>query len=113
GPIHADDRRIGMWTRAPFPEVTSTVPAAGATGVDPAAPLEVTFNPPVTFPATAVSLTAGMTTVPLSILQLDATTYRLDHAPLAPLSTYTLTFIATVESLDGYPLEDAPVVVTF
>lgn len=113
GAIHADDRRIGMWTGAPLPEITTTVPAAGATDVDPAAPLEVTFNTPVTFPATAVSLTTGASSVPLSLLQLDTTTYRLNHAPLAPQTTYTLTFAATIQSLEGYALRDAPVVVSF
>ena len=112
-PIHPDDRRVGVMTGVPVPAIVSTVPATGATGVDRVAPLAVGFNTPVTFPAGAVSLTHGVTSVPLSLVQTGAASYELLHDPLAPQTAYTLTFTAQIYNADLAPLSGAPVGITF
>lgn len=112
------------------PRVLSTTPAPGSAGVDPAAPVEVSFDEPVgpLDPAHVVLLEAAAATpalradldsgglgtraladvVPATVTSLDGGhRVRLEHPPLARGATYALLVSADLADATGNPLAGA------
>ncbi|WP_158580037.1 Ig-like domain-containing domain [Geodermatophilus marinus] len=103
------------WTflTGPAPRVTLQIPAAGATGVDPAQPVTVAFSEAVqNVTAATVTLTAGGSTVDATVTPSGTEGRRWILTPSAPLSagtTYTATVAGGadgVTDLAGNPLAD-------
>ncbi len=90
------------------PRVSSTVPAAGASGVDPGAPLSASFSEPVTGAALTLQQADG-TGVPVTTTY-DASTRTLTASPsgvLASGTTYTATVSGAQDAagnvMDAFP----------
>ncbi len=115
GPLDPNDLRMRFRTRAQPPYVKQTVPAHLATGVDPAAPIDVQFNTRTVINTGAVRLedATTFTEVALSALQVDNTTWRFLHAPLARRTEYRLILTDRISDEYSVALQHAPVTTLF
>ncbi len=89
------------------PSVASTVPADGATGVDPAGNVTVTFSEPVTAPASAFGVSCAVSGVVPFALSGGPTTYTLDPTP-ALASGETCTVTVTAAQVSDVDANDPP-----
>jgi hypothetical protein len=98
------------------PNVISTSPTDGATGVAVAANVTATFSEDVTgVNGTTFTLTQGSTSVPATVTYQSSTrTATLDPAAdLSPATTYTATLTSGIADGAGNPLAGAPVTWSF
>ncbi len=89
------------------PSVSSVVPADGATNVDPAAYVTVTFSEPVTAPASAFGLSCSASGAVPFALSGGPTTYTLDPTP-ALASGETCTVAVTAAQVADVDADDPP-----
>jgi len=122
GAVHAADGApldASTWTFTtaavppPAPTITTTLPAAGATGVPNDTPVRATFDlaldPSTVTPTTFALATSGGAAVPATVTY-DALARRATLTPLAPLATgaeYTATLSTEVRSTTGAPMSAA------
>lgn len=100
------------------PQVTATMPAAGAAGVDPYAPISATFNEslnPAALKEELFTVASGQTTVAGSVTY-DHTTRTLTftpHNPLAYLTDYDVSVHAGVVDMAQNPMPEPSKTWTF
>ncbi len=94
------------------PTASTTSPPSGATGIDPAAPLVVTFSEDIQVGSVQIRLTDPAGNAVDGTLTVDAANKSARFVPLAPLSAST-TYRATVNATDLAGNAMAPLSVTF
>jgi hypothetical protein len=115
----ADDEPLGApvsWTfttqDAVPPQVTSTFPAAGATGISPSARPRATFSrslDPATVTASSFTLEPSGGAAVAASVSYDAATRSAILTPAAPLdfsTTYTARLSTAITTTDGVPLTE-------
>jgi uncharacterized protein len=86
------------------PSVLQTVPADGSTGVDPSAPIQITFSEPVTVVPAAFSINCGAGSLGFTLTGGPATYTLSPTSPLPSLASCTVTvFAAYVTDQDLTP----------